>query len=326
MTEDKLTTIATMPTASTSIVREEIDVQIATAKHFPRSIKHFQQEAMSMALLDEETAASCFYVLPRAGKNIEGPSVRLAEIASAAWGNLRSGSRFIGESEDKRFVICEGFAWDLQNNNQHAVREVRRIVNKEGKRFNDDMIQTTIRACSSIAFRNAAFKVIPKTYVQTVYLAAKALAVGDAQSLSARRLKMVEWFGKVGIDQQRVLMKIGKQSLEDVNLTDIETLIGLSTAIKDGDVDIDTMFPKNGTVYSAPAVISSAPLQELAENVQPNLDEDALARKDLLTASLKSKRFAGMLDFNKWVKSETGKEASTITAVDAYDLIERLGE
>ena len=64
--------------------RAEIDVQITTAKRYPRSVTAFRREAEEMATLDEETAGSMFYVLPRAGKNIEGPSVRLAEIVGSA--------------------------------------------------------------------------------------------------------------------------------------------------------------------------------------------------------------------------------------------------
>lgn len=52
------------------ITRGEIDMQIATAKKYPRSISKFKAKALEMATLDEETAESCFYNLPREGKEI----------------------------------------------------------------------------------------------------------------------------------------------------------------------------------------------------------------------------------------------------------------
>src|SRR6185436_14130544 len=67
--------------------RGEIDMQISTAKKWPRSIKKFKETAAEMATLDEDTAAACIYALPRDGKTIEGPSARLAEIILSAWGN-----------------------------------------------------------------------------------------------------------------------------------------------------------------------------------------------------------------------------------------------
>src|SRR5437867_1005932 len=47
--------------AISPLMRAEIDIQISTAKRYPRSIRRFQQEAQSMACLDEDTAAECMY-------------------------------------------------------------------------------------------------------------------------------------------------------------------------------------------------------------------------------------------------------------------------
>ena len=64
--------------ALAALNRSEIDIQIQTAKRFPRSISQFKKTALAMATIDEETAGSMFYKVPRSGKTIEGPSVRLA--------------------------------------------------------------------------------------------------------------------------------------------------------------------------------------------------------------------------------------------------------
>jgi hypothetical protein len=68
---------------------QELDIQINTAKAYPRSVKSFLEEAKMLATANQETAASCFYSLPRKDKNgkqvqITGPSIRLAEIAAYA--------------------------------------------------------------------------------------------------------------------------------------------------------------------------------------------------------------------------------------------------
>src|SRR4051812_48501652 len=73
--------------------RAEVDIQISTAKRYPRSIRNFKQQALEMATFDEETAEGCFYSLPRGGKPIEGPSARLAEIVLSAWGNVRADAK-----------------------------------------------------------------------------------------------------------------------------------------------------------------------------------------------------------------------------------------
>src|SRR5690606_7715376 len=151
-----------------------VDVQISTAKRFPRSIKAFKDMAMAMATLDEETAESCFYALPRGGKTVEGPSARLAEIVASAWGNMRIEGRPI--AEDDRFVTSRGTAWDLQTNVAFAFESRRRITDKQNRRYNDDMIGVTANAATSIALRNAVFKAVPSAFWRPIYLRCREVA------------------------------------------------------------------------------------------------------------------------------------------------------
>jgi hypothetical protein len=219
----------------------EIDVQIATAHRYPRSIERFKKMALAIATSDQETAESCFYVLPRGGKSIEGPGVRLAEIIGSSWGNMRYGARIVGE--DDKFIIAHGMAHDLERNVAMTIEVRRRITDKYGKKYNDDMISTTANAACSIALRNAIFKVVPKAFIDSIYKAAKKVAVGDTQTLNDRRHKMMDYFGKMGVSKDRVFAAMGINGIEDVNLEILEKLIGLSTAIKDGDINVDAAFP-----------------------------------------------------------------------------------
>ena len=223
------------------ITRSEIDVQIATAHRFPRSIARFKQEALSMATLDEETAAACFYVVPRAGKNIEGPSIRLAEIVAGCWGNLRAETRVI--DEDDHFVTAQAMCIDLERNVAIRTEVQRRITDKFGHKFKDDMIVTTANAASSIALRNAVFRVVPMAYVKPVFEQAKRVAVGDIKTLRERRQRAIEWFSKLGVTQDRVLFTLQKSSIEDVDLDDLLKLQGLRTAIQDGASTVEDSFP-----------------------------------------------------------------------------------
>ena len=219
----------------------EVDIQISTAHRFPRSVRAFKDTAIEMATLDIETAASCMYTVPRDGKPISGPSVRLAEICASAWKNMRVESRVVGETD--REVIAEATCWDLENNLAIRIQNRRRIVNKYGKRYSDDMVITTGNSAVSIALRNAVFRVIPKAYVNDIYLAARNVAIGDAQTLSATRSNVVEYFGKMGITPERILTALDKPSLDDVGLDDIAVLKGYATAIRDGQTTVDEAFP-----------------------------------------------------------------------------------
>ena len=232
-------------TALSVINRAEIDSQIATAKQYPRSIKEFKRQAMELATLDEETAASMFYALPRAGKNIQGPSVRLAEVVQSCWGNIRAESDVV--AIDEKFVTAMGSCMDLEKNVATRIRVKRRITDKHGKRFNDDMIGVTSNAACSIALREAIFKVIPRALVKDVYQAAIATAVGDAKSLTARRHSAIEWFNKTGVPTPKILARLDRKGIEDVTLDDLIVLTGLRTAIKDGEASIEDAFTTEAT-------------------------------------------------------------------------------
>lgn len=225
----------------TIVENNEINQQVATAHRYPRSITKFRQEAMTMATIDEETAASCFYKLPRAGKEIEGPGIRLAEIVASAWGNLRTGARIVEETNE--YIVAQGFAHDLEKNVATAIEVRRRITDKYGKKYSSDMVSTTANAACSIALRNAIFKVIPKSYIDKVYESAKSVAIGNASTLNSRRTAAIAYFSKMGVTEAQILSTLGKAGIQDIDLNDIETLTGLKTAIKDGQTTVDQAFP-----------------------------------------------------------------------------------
>jgi hypothetical protein len=225
--------------------RAEVDIQISTAKRYPRSIRHFKQQALEMATFDEETAEGCFYSLPRGGKPIEGPSARLAEIVLSAWGNVRADAKVIGQ--DEKEITAEAMTWDLEKNVAIRVQVKRRITDKYGKRYKDDMITVTGNAACSIALRNSVFKVIPMVYTKSIYQAARQVAIGDVQTLAAKRAAMVQHFQKMGVTDKQIFAVVGKENIEEVGLDELAALKGLATAIKDGDVSVDEAFnPGNG--------------------------------------------------------------------------------
>ncbi len=233
--------VAIETNALAAITKTEVEAQLDSAHKYPRSINRFRQEALSMATVSEEVAQSCIYSLPRGGKPITGPSVRLAEICASAWGNIHVGARPIevGDTE----VTSQGVAWDLQKNYRVTVESKRRITGRDGKRFNDDMIIMTQNAANSIALRNAIFRVIPRAYVDQIYAKVREVAVGNASTLAGKRATVLERLAKMGADQVRVLSALGKVGVDDIGLEELETLIGYGTAIKDGGKTVDELFP-----------------------------------------------------------------------------------
>jgi len=220
----------------------EIESQIATAKRYPRDIKIFKEKLMSMANLDQETAEGCYYALPRGGKAIDGPSIRLAEIALSCYQNCVAEADVL--NEDDRFIYAQGQCRDLENNISVRVKVRRRITNRDGKRFNDDMIAVTANAACAIALRNAIFKIVPGAYLKPVFDKCKKTAVGEVKSLANKRAEVIKRLMQFGVTKERILNVISRKSTDEVTFDDVAILIGLGTAIKDGDTTVEEAFPE----------------------------------------------------------------------------------
>ncbi len=240
--EPELASESTGAESLMALNRSEIDVQISTAKQYPRSIKEFVREATEMVTLTEDVAGDCMYALKRGGKTIEGPSARFAEIVASAWGNCRAGARVIGE--DDRFVTSQGACFDLQRNVAITYEVKRRITNREGKKYADDMVGVTSNAACSIALRNAILKVIPKAFWKPIYDEARKTAVGTQQTLSAKRGSMLEAFAKMGADEATILAYLEVPGVADITLDHLAVLRGVFTSIKDGETSVDEAFAK----------------------------------------------------------------------------------
>lgn len=227
-----------------SLARAEIDMQITTAHAYPRSVDRSVKNIMSLATLDEETAKECIYALPRGGKPIRGPSVRLAEIIQSQWGNCRAGARVVHVDRIERYVEAEGVFHDLETNSATTARVRRRISDKHGQVFNEDMIVVTGNAACAIAKRNSILGGIPKAAWRKAYDAVEKVIAGDVRTLTERREAAMKAFGMFGVTPDMVLAALGVVGMDDVTLEHMPTLLGMHASLKSGEATVEEMFPK----------------------------------------------------------------------------------
>lgn len=223
-----------------AIEKANVDIQVSTAKMYPRSLKRSIDNSIVMATMDLETAQSCSYALPRGGKPITGPSVHLAKIIVSNWGNMRTEAKVV-QITDKQ-IISRGTCWDLETNVASAFEVRRSILNKQGQRFSDDMITVTGNAANSIAYRNAVFAVVPKAITDKVYTAAQKFVTGDLSDeevLIKRRTKAIDFFrDEYGITEDEVVKLCGKQTVNQIKAVEIALLLGMQQSLKDGDATV----------------------------------------------------------------------------------------
>jgi len=197
---------------------------------------------MTMANIDKETAEGCYYAVPRAGAGvIDGPSVRLAEIAVSCWGNCVAEADIL--DEDDHFIYAMGMCRDLENNVAIRMKVRRRITKKNGQKFSDDMIATTANAACAIALRNVIFKVVPGAYIKPVFHRCKKTAVGEFRSLTVKVQETISKLAQFGVTEDRVLKALKKNSVEEITFDDVANLIGFGSAIRDGDISVEEAFP-----------------------------------------------------------------------------------
>lgn len=246
-----------------AVDRAALDSQVATAKQYPRSVDRSLKEALTLATLDEHTAGSMFYAMPRSGKTIEGPSARLAEVMAYSWGNLRVDADIV--AEDKTHVTAMGTCFDLEKNVAVRVRVKRRITDKRGKRYNEDMIGVTSNAAISIALRNAVFKVVPRAFVDRIYSEARRASLGKGGTITQKRQNAIGWFQKLGVTDQQVFDVLGVRGMDDIGEDELITLRGLRTAIQDGETTVEQTFSRSREASEATSELNEALGGEQAE-------------------------------------------------------------
>lgn len=234
------------PSALEATERAAIDIQISTAKRYPRSLQAFKARAIDMATIDEETAESCLYRRPVGMKDgqqqfAEGMSVRLAEIVGATYGNLRVRAFIVEQTE--RFVRVCGQAIDLETNFASSSEVVESTVKKNGQPYDERMRVVIAKAALSKARRDATFQVVPKALARPVETKVRELLMGNTEALEKRRAKVFQWVAKLGIDPKRVWAALGIAGEAELGAEQLETLTGIRTALKDGDTTLDEAFP-----------------------------------------------------------------------------------
>lgn len=274
-----------------AINRSEVDMQVSTAKQYPRELSKVLNQIATYATMDVETASECFYVLRRNGDNggsaIEGLSVRMAEIIAGAWGNLRVQTRIIGN--DGKTITAQGVCHDLETNVAVSVEVKRRITDRNGRTYSEDMQVVTGNAASAIAFRNAVLKVVPKAVTKKVIAEVKQVALGQAIDLETSRQNCLANFAKAGVTEKMIFELFEISKIEEIDKNLLFELKGLWNAIKEGSTTVQEAFVKpveerkqaeeakrkaeETKAKAAAAAKRSTKANEVPENVDPETGE-----------------------------------------------------
>lgn len=249
-----------------ALERANVDIQVSTAKRYPRDIRKATNNAIAIVTTNAAAAATCGYALPRGGKPITGPSVHLAKILAQQFGNIRAEAKVVQITPTQ--VVSRGTAWDLENNYAAAFEVRRSIIDKNGRPYSADMITVTGNAANAIAYRNAVFAIIPKSITDATYQAAQRMITGDLTSeekIIAKRSKTLKEFkDSFGITEPEVLRLLGKETTNQIREEQIGVLIGMWQALTDGDTTVAELLK---------GIRTTADAEKMAEEARKKAEE-----------------------------------------------------
>jgi hypothetical protein len=267
-----LQVVSAEPNALEQIISAEVDLAIATSKKYPRDLVQCKKNTLYLAAADQETAEACFFSLPREKKNketgkmekieIEGESIRLAEIMLSSWKNIKFGKRIVSIDKVAKKITAEAVVYDMENNVYASESETRNICTSKGYLYSEEMITMTGRAAKSIALRNAVFQVIPKVFFKQILNEIKAVAAGTKKGtmvddkdwkplpLDERARKAVKFFVNWNISEARVFHAIGVKSIEEITEEKLQTLTGIRSGVNQGEISLLDAFPMTSSDQS----------------------------------------------------------------------------
>lgn len=179
----------------------DLDIQIATAKRFPRDEVAVVNKIGALATIDENTAAACMYFVPRAGGYITGYSIRFAELCGACWGNMRVASRIL--PRQGKTAHAQSVCWDLETNFSWT-SDAKMTARFQG---GEELAEA---AAQSISARNAVLRVVPQGVLRTVRDQVKATVLGNAKDMEEFRAKIVAAFKSHGVTVQHLEQWVGR--------------------------------------------------------------------------------------------------------------------
>ena len=221
----------------------ELNQDVVTARSFPRSVATVMRNITELVMLDEQTAKECVYAVPRDGKTIRGPSIRLAEIIASQWGNCHCASRIVHIDRIEKYVESEGIFHDLETGLKRTARTRKAIAKRDGSVYTLDMIMTAGNAAASIGMREAILKGVPKAVWRQAYEHAEKVIRGDVSTLVERRGEAMKALLGIGVTAERVFAAIGVAGMEEIGLDELADLFTMYQGVKNGDTNVDDVFP-----------------------------------------------------------------------------------
>jgi len=223
----------------------EAFAQIMAAKQWPRDEAKAAQRLLN-ACMRPKLAEQAVYVYARGGQDIQGPSIRLAEAAARAWGNLKYGFKVTASDKLHSEVLC--YAYDMESNipveRSFTVSHVRHT--KQGDKLLTDPRDIYEKVANEAMRRVRAciLECLPGDVIESAVEQCDATTKAVADVTEAGVKKLVDAFAQIGVTKSQIEARI-QRHITAIAPAQVLFLRKVFVSIRDGMTRPDEWFDQN---------------------------------------------------------------------------------
>ena len=294
--QNNLTTKSDVGAALATRQAQEVQAAVVMAKRFPRDWVEVERKLIQ-SCKRPKLAEIAIYEYPRGGTKVTGPSIRLAEAAAQAMGNIDFGWTEIQRLEDES--ICMAYAWDIENNIRRtttfSVPHYRDTRQGKKKLTDDRDIYEMCANQASRRMRGCILQVVPGDLVDLALSECEKTLQANLGTVQEQAAKWGKLFEKeYAVKPESIVKYLGSRP-ETWTQNDIFRLRKLYNALRDNMTTVEEAFPEMAA-------------KPLTKEQKAELMKMAKGKQEEATKILNGLGFGGMNDV-KDVDFETVKEA-----------------
>jgi|LSQX01.1.fsa_nt_gb hypothetical protein len=294
--QNNLTTKSDVGAALATRQAQEVQAAVVMAKRFPRDWVEVERKLIQ-SCKRPKLAEIAIYEYPRGGTKVTGPSIRLAEAAAQAMGNIDFGWMEIQRLEDES--ICTAYAWDIENNIRRtttfSVPHYRDTKQGKKRLLDDRDIYEMCANQASRRMRGCILQVVPGDLVDLALSECEKTLQANLGTVQEQAAKWGKLFEKeYAVKPESIVKYLGSRP-ETWTQNDIFRLRKLYNALQDNMTTVEEAFPEMAA-------------KPLTKEQKAELLKLAKGKQEEATKILNGMGFAGINDV-KDVDFETVKEA-----------------
>lgn len=222
--------------AEAGMQREIAEVQgaMVIAKRFPRNPIEAMDRILQ-ACTRPTLAEGALYSYSRGGSDITGPSIRLAEVAAQAWGNVQFGIRELEQRNGESTV--EAFAWDIETNTRQV--KVFQVPHKRHTKRGSYTLEDPRDVYELVAnqgarrLRACILGVIPGDVIEAAVKQCEETLKANADTSTEGLKRLVAAFEPFGVSQGQIEKRI-QCRLEAIRPAQVVMMKKIYASLRDG--------------------------------------------------------------------------------------------